>query len=57
MERLKNFWKSFKRDGKGLALIEYALIAALVSVVAIAALTLLGNNAKNKFNNISNSIS
>jgi len=57
MERLKNFFKSLKKDTKGLALIEYALIAALVSVVAMAALSQLGNNIKNKLNNISNSIS
>jgi len=57
MERLKNFWKSLTRDRKGLALIEYALIAALVSVVAIAALTLVGGNVQNKFNNVGNSIS
>jgi pilus assembly protein Flp/PilA len=40
-------WKvvnRFRRHEEGQALVEYALILALVSVVAIAALTLIGTN-------------
>lgn len=33
------------RDDEGQGLVEYALIIALVSIVAIAALKVLGNNA------------
>lgn len=42
------------RDDEGATLVEYALIVALVSVAAIAALTLLGTNAKNTINNVAN---
>ncbi|NBT05596.1 MAG: Flp family type IVb pilin, partial [Betaproteobacteria bacterium] len=35
---------------------EYALIAALVGVAAIVALTTLGTDIKTKFNSIGNSI-
>jgi len=38
------------RDDRGTAAIEYGLIAGLVSVVIIAALTLLGGNLTNVFN-------
>ncbi len=57
MERLKNLWKSLKKDTKGVALMEYALIAALIAVVSIFALTQLGNNVKNKMNNIAQTVS
>ncbi len=36
--------RSFLRDESGATAIEYGLIAGLVSVVIIGALTLLGNN-------------
>ena len=35
---------------RGASLVEYALLVALIAVVCIAAVTLLGGNAKNKFN-------
>jgi pilus assembly protein Flp/PilA len=40
----------FLGDESGATAIEYGLIAALVSVAAIAALTLMGNALKNIFN-------
>ena len=40
------------RDEEGATLVEYALIVALVSVAAIAALTLLGQNANTSLNNV-----
>ena len=40
------------RDDEGATLVEYALIVALVSVAAIAALTLLGQNANTTLNNV-----
>ena len=42
--------QSFLDDESGATAIEYGLIAALVSVAAIAALTLMGNSLKNIFN-------
>jgi len=41
---------SFLDDESGATAIEYGLIAALVSVAAITALTLMGNALKNIFN-------
>ena len=41
---------SMLKDDAGQGLVEYAIIIALVSVVAIAALKLLGGNAKNALN-------
>jgi pilus assembly protein Flp/PilA len=41
---------------EGQALVEYALILALVSVVSVAALTLLGGNISNVLNSIAGSV-
>ncbi len=41
---------------KGQGLVEYALILALVSVVAIAALLILGPKVANVFNKVNNSL-
>ena len=41
---------------RGASLVEYALLVALIAVVCIAAVTLLGGNAKNKFNDVGASI-
>ena len=40
----------FMRDKSGATAIEYGLIAALISVVIIGALTLVGNNLQGVFN-------
>ena len=44
---------SFMRDESGATAIEYGLIAALVSVAAIAALRGMGNSLNNLFNLVS----
>jgi Flp pilus assembly pilin Flp len=41
----------FLTDDRGQGLVEYALIIATVSIVAIAALNLLGKKANNTLNN------
>ena len=41
---------------RGASLVEYALLVALIAVVCIAAVTLLGGNAKNKFNDVGESL-
>ncbi len=40
----------------GASLVEYALLLALIAVVAIAGLTLLGGNASNKLSDVGGSI-
>lgn len=46
---IKNFVSAFINDEEGATLIEYGLIAALVSVAVITAATLLGTNLKATF--------
>ena len=46
----------FVKDESGATAIEYGLIAALVSVAAIAALTALGNSLSNLFGTVSSSV-
>lgn len=52
---LKNLTTMLRSDD-GQGLVEYALIIALVSVVAIAALTFLGNSAKSQLNSAASAI-
>jgi len=49
--------KSFIYDDSGQGLVEYALIVALVSLVAIAALQLLGQKANNSLSNAATDLS
>ena len=42
----------FTRTEKGAALVEYALLVALIAVVCIAAITILGNSTSNKFSQV-----
>ena len=44
------------RDVRGATAIEYGLIAALISVACIAALTTTGTKISTKFNTISNKL-
>jgi pilus assembly protein Flp/PilA len=43
-------------DETGATAIEYGLIAALISVAAIAAMTNVGNNLKTIFNSVANNL-
>lgn len=51
-DQLVKFWK----DEEGATAIEYALIAGLIAVVIIAALTVLGNQIGGMFNGIAEKI-
>ncbi|MDE3016963.1 MAG: Flp family type IVb pilin [Pseudomonadota bacterium] len=44
------------KDEEGATAIEYGLIAALISVVAIAAMTAVGNNLTGVFNQVSGAL-
>ncbi|MEA2827431.1 MAG: pilus assembly protein Flp/PilA [Actinomycetota bacterium] len=46
----------FGRSERGAALVEYALLLALIAVVCIVALTTLGKQASSKFTDIGNSL-
>jgi pilus assembly protein Flp/PilA len=52
---LKFFATAYKRED-GQALVEYALILALVSVAAIAILTTLGTNIVTTLTNVANAL-
>ena len=47
---------SFVRNESGATAIEYGLIAALISVVIITAVTAVGGNLQSTFTNISNAL-
>lgn len=46
----------FGQSERGAALVEYALLVALIAVVCIAAITLLGESASSKFDEISSEL-
>ncbi len=51
-----NAFKVFCNDDSGATAIDYGLIAALVSVAAIGALTAVGNSLNTMFTSVSNSM-
>ena len=48
--------KSFAKSDEGVTAIEYGLIAALIAVVIIAAITLVGQELQTTFTTISTSL-
>lgn len=54
---LRKTFVSMLADDAGQGLVEYALIIALVSIVAMAALRALGSSANNSLTNASNNLS
>ena len=53
---MTKFAKNFLSNESGATAIEYGLIAALIAVVAIAAMTAIGSNLTTTFNNVANSL-
>ena len=51
-----NFMKNFVQDEAGATAIEYGLIAALIAVVIIAALTVLGQQVSGGFSRIASAV-
>ena len=54
--RLRTLIANLVRDESGVTAIEYALIAALIAVAAIAAMQLVGTGLVNTFTSISNQL-
>jgi pilus assembly protein Flp/PilA len=50
------FFRNFIRREEGQALSEYALILILIAVVAVVAVTLLGNQISQVLNSIANAL-
>jgi pilus assembly protein Flp/PilA len=53
---MRNLMVRFAKDESGATAIEYGLIAGLISVVIIAALTSLGTKLNAKFTSVSNAL-
>ncbi len=53
---MRNFLSRFRREQSGATAIEYGLIAGLISVVIIGAISLVGTNLSAKFTAIANAL-
>ena len=56
LEMIMAYARTITKREEGQALVEYALILALVSVVAVGALTLLGGNVTGILNSVAGSL-
>lgn len=56
MKKLYSGIQHFIRDEEGVTAIEYALIAALIAVVIIVAVTTVGQDVNNTFQAIANAL-
>jgi pilus assembly protein Flp/PilA len=56
-DKMKALFTRFAKDDSGATAIEYGLIAGLIAVVIIGALSALGTNVSTKFNAIANNLS
>ena len=55
VDPVRTVWS--RRDEVGASLVEYALLLAMIAVVAIVALHFLGGSVSNTLNSVGNSIS
>lgn len=53
---MSKFFNRFIKDESGATAIEYGLIAALIAVAIITAVTLLGGNLSDTFNNVAGNL-
>ena len=53
---MNNLFSRFVRDESGATAIEYGLIAALIAVVIITALTTVGTNLTSTFNSVASQL-
>jgi len=54
---MSNLLKQFHKDETGQDLIEYALIAAMIALACVSAMTSLASSIGNEFNNAGNALS
>ncbi|MGH9018037.1 MAG: Flp family type IVb pilin [Acidimicrobiales bacterium] len=54
VDPIRNMWT--KRDQFGASLVEYALLLALIAVVALVALHFLGSAVNNTLNNVAGQV-
>lgn len=53
---MSNFIARFMKDSSGATAIEYGLIAGLIAVVIITAVTSIGTNLSSKFTTVANAL-
>ena len=53
---MKNLFDRFVKDEAGQDLIEYALLAGLISIVSVAAITAAGTKVSSLFNRVSTAL-
>ena len=53
---MRRILRDVRTDERGVTMVEYALIAGLISVVAITLLTGMGTSVKNIFTSINNAL-
>jgi len=53
---MRQFCQKFMRDESGATAIEYGLIASLIAVVLVTAVTTIGTSLKGSYNNIGNAV-
>jgi pilus assembly protein Flp/PilA len=51
-----SYFRKFIKNSKGATAIEYGLIAALIAVAAISAMSTLGGKISTTFNNVSDNL-
>ena len=56
MKKIQELLAKLRRDEKGATVIEYALIAALISVAAIVAFNSLGSKVSSTMSSVSSSL-
>ena len=56
MKKLQELLAKLRRDEKGATVIEYALIAALISVAAIAAFSFVGGSVNSVMTNVNTAL-
>ena len=54
---LVNYFRSFAKDESGQDLLEYALLVALIALVAFGAIQLAGSSVNSIFSNIASKLS
>lgn len=55
-KKITNFLRGLWKDEAGVTAIEYGLIAALIAVIIITAVSIVGTDLRNMFNTIAASI-
>ncbi len=53
---IKQFMKRFIQEEEGATAVEYAVMLVLIIIVCIAAVTLIGTNANNAFEQVANKL-